>query len=152
MIDVEIASNDDERLALKLLVAMEEGRVGDGIAELCTDDFVWENSGLPDVVGLEGYRELAAKGGFTEHIPILATMRSFSADVRHLASSGEPGDRVVFTERIDHHWDANGRDLMTPHICGVMQIRGGRISAMRDFYDVAVYEQEPTEPNPEHAQ
>ena len=57
----------------------------------------------------------------------------------------------LFTERIDHHWDAEGRDLMTPHICGVIEIVDGRITALRDFYDVAVYEQEPTAPDPEHA-
>ncbi|MBT7798725.1 MAG: hypothetical protein HN556_17755, partial [Gammaproteobacteria bacterium] len=47
--------------------------------------------------------------------------------------------------RVDHHWDEQGRDLMTPHICGVAEIREGRISAFRDFYDVVCYSQVPTE-------
>ncbi|MBT6664317.1 MAG: hypothetical protein HOB01_03085 [Gammaproteobacteria bacterium] len=34
---------------------------------------------------------------------------------------------------------------MTPHICGVAEIREGRISAFRDFYDVVCYSQVPTE-------
>jgi limonene-1,2-epoxide hydrolase len=151
MIDLDRATNDDERLALALLRAMEQGRTGAAIVELCTEDFVWENSGLPTIRGIEGYRELVRSGGFTTWIPILATMRTFTVDLLNLASSGEPGNRVVFTERIDHFWDAEGRDLMTPHICGVIELRNGRIAAMREFYDVAVYQQTPTEPDPAHA-
>jgi limonene-1,2-epoxide hydrolase len=91
--------------------------------------------------------EYMANGGFVQHIPILKGMTSFSADVLHIASNGD----VVFTERIDHHWDAEGRDLMTPHIAGVIEIRDGRIAALRDFYDTVCYQQEPTEPDPDHA-
>jgi limonene-1,2-epoxide hydrolase len=60
----------------------------------------------------------------------------------HIASAGN----AVLTERIDHHWDADGRDLMTPHICGVVEIRDDRISRLHDFYDTACYNQRPTEP------
>ena len=69
-------------------------------------------------------------------------MTSFGADLVHIASAGN----VVFTERIDHHWDADGRDLMTPHIAGVIEIRDGKIAALRDFYDTVCYSQEPTAP------
>jgi limonene-1,2-epoxide hydrolase len=71
-------------------------------------------------------------------------MVSFSSDLLHIASA----DDVVFTERVDHHWDAQGRDLMTPHIAGVMEIRDGKIAALRDFYDTACYQQAPTDPDP----
>ena len=47
--------------------------------------------------------------------------------------------------------DADGRDLMTPHIAGVMEIHHGRVSALRDFYDTACYQQVPTGPDPLHA-
>ena len=33
---------------------------------------------------------------------------------------------------------------MTPHIAGVVEIRNGRIVALRDFYDTACYRQQPT--------
>ncbi len=69
-------------------------------------------------------------------------MTHFSAELIHIASKGD----IVFTERVDHHWDEQGRDLMTPHICGVAEIREGRISAFRDFYDVACYRQTATKP------
>lgn len=147
MIDLSIARNENERLALALLKAMEEGSLGEQLKELCTDDFVWANSGLPTLRGLAEIFEHMDSGGFTQHIPILEGMASFGADVLHIASAGN----VVFTERVDHHWDAQGRDLMTPHIAGVMEIRNGKIAALRDFYDTACYQQTPTEADPAHA-
>lgn len=147
MIDLSIAGNEDEALALALLKAMEDGDLAAKIEELCTDDFVWANSGLPTLSGKTAVRAHMEAGGFSRQIPILAAMTSFSADVLHIASRAG----VVFTERVDHHWDADGRDLMTPHIAGVMEIRDGRIAALRDFYDVACYAQTPTAPNPDHA-
>ena len=147
MINLSIADNENEQLALALFKAMEDGTLGDQLKELCTDDFVWANSGLPTLSGLTEIFEHMASGGFAQQIPILARMASFSADIVHIASVGD----VVFSERIDHHWDAQGRDLMTPHIAGVMEVRDGKIAALRDFYDTVCYQQEPTEANPAHA-
>ena len=147
MINLTIADNENEQLALALLKAMEDGTLGDQLKALCTDDFVWANSGLPTLNGLTEIFEHMASGGFAQQIPILASMASFSADIVHIASAGD----VVFSERIDHHWDAQGRDLMTPHIAGVMEIRNGKIAALRDFYDTVCYQQAPSDPNPAHA-
>ena len=80
---------------------------------------------------------LMRQGGFRTEIPILEQQTHFSADLIHIAST----DNVVFTERIDHHWAADGRDLMTPHIAGVIELLGNKICALRDFYDVACYSQ-----------
>ena len=147
MIDLTMASNNNERLALLIFKAMEDGDLAEQINALCSDDFVWANSGLPTLSGKTEVFQSMQTGGFAQHIPILQGMTSFSADVLHIASSGN----VVFTERIDHHWNAEGRDLMTPHIVGVIEVENGKISALRDFYDTVCYQQEPTEPNPEHA-
>ena len=147
MIDLAAARNVNERTALMLFAAMEDGTLAHALADLCTDDFVWANSGLPTLRGLDAVRDHMRAGGFRQHIPILAGMTSFSADLIHIASARD----VVFTERVDHHWDADGRDLMTPHIAGVMELRNGRICALRDFYDTACYQQTPAEPDPDHA-
>ncbi len=147
MIDLSSARTGNEQLALMLLKAMEDGDLSAGIDALCSDDFVWANSGLPTLNGKAAIHAHMRSGGFAQQIPILKTMTSFSADVLHIASSGN----VVFTERIDHHWDADGRDLMTPHIAGVIEVEDGKITALRDFYDTACYEQVPTAPDPEHA-
>lgn len=142
MIDLNDASTPQERLALEIFKAMDDGRIVEAIPELTTEDFVWSNSGLPDLKGQKAVLDLLTSGGFANEIPILAEMTHFTADLVHIASSGD----AVFTERIDHHWAADGRDLMTPHICGVVEVRDGRIARLHDFYDTACYEQEPTAP------
>lgn len=148
MVDPSIATNDNERLCLRLLASMEDGSFRTAANELCTPDFVFENSGLPTIRGLDHLAKFNAEGGFARHIPIIANTRRFTADVLHIASSGN----VVFTERVDHFWDVDGRDLMTPRICGIMEIREGRVAAMREYYDTACYSQQPSEPNPHFAQ
>lgn len=147
MIDLSVANNDNERLALSIFKAMEDGTLLQSLQQLTTEDFEWANSGLPTLRGRQAILEHGASGGFSQEIPILNGMTSFSADVLHIASTAS----VVFTERVDHHWDADGRDLMTPHIAGVIEIRDGRIAALRDFYDTVCYQQEPTAPDPAHA-
>lgn len=153
MIDLELATNDDERLALRLLMAMEDGDLEIRMQELCTSDFVWGNSGLPTLHGQAEVAALMARGGFASELPLLAAMTHFSVDLIHIASRAGEGDRpgIVFTERIDHHWAASGADLMTPHITGVMEIREGRVCALRDFYDTACYSQDPVKPDPSFA-
>ncbi len=145
MIDLNDARNDAERLALTMFRAMETGNLLQTMAEICIDDFVWANSGLPTLHGQQAVRELMTRGGFRNEIAILQQQTHFSADLLHMASDGG----VVFTERIDHHWDAEGRDLMTPHIAGVIEVQNGRICALRDFYDVACYQQQPTDIQPD---
>ena len=144
MIDLAVASNANERLALEIFKAMDDGRILEAIPELTMPDFVWSNSGLPDLNGQQEVIDLLMAGGFSNEIPILAEMTHFTADLVHIASNGN----TVFTERVDHHWAADGRDLMTPHICGVVEIRDGKIARLHDFYDTAVYNQEPTQVQP----
>ena len=147
MIELNIARNDNERLALSLLKAMEDGNLVETIKDICTEDFEWANSGLPTLRGqAEIFSHLQA-GGFAQMIPILKDMVSFSADVHQIASF----ENVVYTQRVDHHWDAEGRDLMTPIISGTIDIRDGKISALRDFYNTECYQQQPSAPDPAHA-
>jgi len=140
VINLDDAKTPQERLALEIFKAMDDGRILEAIPELTTEDFVWSNSGLPDLKGQQAVIDLLSSGGFSNEIPILKEMTHFTADLVSIASNGD----TVFTERIDHHWDAEGRDLMTPHICGVVEVRGDKISRLHDFYDTAVYQQAPT--------
>ena len=141
MMDVTEAAAGNEVLVLELIRAMETGDLPEAVKSLCTEGFVWANSGLATINGQAQLLDQMALGGFASQIPILKTMTHFSAELIHIASKGD----IVFTERVDHHWDEQGRDLMTPHICGVVEVCEGRISAFRDFYDVACYSQDPTE-------
>ncbi|MGI9325792.1 MAG: limonene-1,2-epoxide hydrolase family protein [Pseudomonadales bacterium] len=146
MINLDDASNANEHLALEVFKAMDDGALPQRMSLLCTEDMVWTNSGLPTLHGQAEIFALMEQGGFRQHIPILDEMTHFSADLIHIASR----DNVVFTERIDHHWAADGRDLMTPHIVGVIEIRDGKVCALRDFYDVACYEQKPVAVDPNY--
>ena len=142
MIDLTTAKNTNERLALTLIKSMEEGTLIEAIGELCTEDFEWTNSGLPSLKGQKEIISHLESGGFQKMIPILKEMTSFTSEVNNLASFGQ----YVYTERVDHHWNALGQDLMTPIVSGVLEIRGGHIASLHDFYDTACYEQEPTNP------
>ena len=145
MIQIAVDRNPAEALVLELLKSMEDGNLQVRIPALCTPDFVWANSGLPTIRGQSELFEHLKNSGFSRLVPILTSMTHFSADLIHIASDAN----VVFTERVDHHWDALGHDLMTPHICGVAEIRDGKISAFRDFYDTSCYAQAPTAIQPE---
>ena len=144
MIDVSIAANTSEALVLQLIRAMETSELPKTVKAICSEDFSWANSGLATIQGQKALFEHMAAGGFAAQIPILKTMTHFSADLLNIASNGP----VVFTERVDHHWDERGVDLMTPHICGIAEVQDGKITAFRDFYDVACYQQTPREPVP----
>ena len=141
MITLSDATNENERLTLQLIRAIEAGDLPKTAKAICTEDFVWTNSGFKTITGQEALWAHMEGGGFASEVAVLATMTHFSVDLIHMASRGH----VVFTERIDHHWDKSGRDLMTPHICGVTEIRDGRISAFRDFFDTVCFQQTPTE-------
>ena len=147
MINLNDANNGNEKLALQIFRAMEDRNLPDVMAEICTEDFVWANSGLKTLNGQAEVLQLMADGGFSNEIPILKDQTHFSADLVNIASNGD----IVFTERVDHHWAADGRDLMTPHIAGVIEIRDGKIARLADFYDTICYNQEPTAPDPAFA-
>lgn len=93
--------------------------------DFLSDDCVYENSGLPTCEGR------AAALAFIDGIQALTDIQSITAEIRGLAAAGD----LVFSERIDHHFDSKGVENLTPSICGVMELRGGKIVAWRDYFD-----------------
>lgn len=91
------------------------------------DDVVYENSGLPPCRGL------AEALALIDGIQAATDIQSIAAEIRGMATAGD----LVFSERVDHHFDSSGTENLTPHICGVMEVRGGRIAAWRDYFDPA---------------
>ena len=63
MIDLSAASCENERLALAIFKSMEDGTLLQQMPLLCTEDFVWANSGLDTLQGQQAFRDLAARGG-----------------------------------------------------------------------------------------
>ena len=48
MINLTDAQTPNERRALEIFKAMEDGDLVERLPELCTEDFVWANSGSAD--------------------------------------------------------------------------------------------------------
>ncbi|MGH9038346.1 MAG: limonene-1,2-epoxide hydrolase family protein [Acidimicrobiia bacterium] len=91
------------------------------------DDCLYENSGLPPCPGK------AAALALIDGIQVVTDIQSITAEIRGLAAAGD----LVFSERVDHHFNSQGVENLTPSICGVMEVRQGKIAAWRDYFDPA---------------
>lgn len=124
--------NEEENLKLvgEFFAAWEGGtysQLRGAYDEFLADDCVYENSGLPACDGK------AAALALIDGIQAVTNIQSITAEIRGLAANGD----LVFSERIDHHFDSKGVENLTPRICGVMEVRGGKITAWRDYFDAA---------------
>jgi limonene-1,2-epoxide hydrolase len=89
------------------------------------DDCVYENCGLPPCEGKATALALA------DAVTAAMDLQSITVEIRGLAAAGD----LVFSERVDHHFDSKGQETVAPAICGVMRIRDGRIAEWRDYFD-----------------
>jgi len=88
-------------------------------------DAVYHNIPVAPVNGASAIRE--AFLAFAER------MESIELETLHVAANGN----VVFTERTDHfRW--NGKTLALP-VAGVFEVRDGKITAHRDYFDYATW-------------
>lgn len=99
------------------------GAYEDVLDEKC----VYENPGLPPCETRDAALALI------DGIAAVTDIQSITAELRGIAAAGD----LVFSERIDHHFNSKGEECLTPHLCGVMEVRGGKIVAWRDYYDPA---------------
>jgi limonene-1,2-epoxide hydrolase len=88
-----------------------------------TDDVVYHNIPVDPVVGLEA--ALAFLDAF------FGMFAATTVDILHLAVRGD----VVLTERVDT-LTAGDRTAALP-VMGTFELRGGRICAWRDYFDMA---------------
>lgn len=98
----------------------------DFVAKSVTENFVWENTGLPTVQGPEAAREFFLS--FAQFAPMVGVKVEWKA----IAASGS----TVITERIDYMVDASGESLIALPIAGTLEVADdGRIAAWRDYFD-----------------
>lgn len=91
-------------------------------------DVVYENSGVPPCNGIE---ESVAFIRSTCEMPQF-DIQTIRVDIRHIAAAGA----IVFTERVDWHYDSNGVATLVPELCGVMEFdEAGRIRRWADYFD-----------------
>jgi limonene-1,2-epoxide hydrolase len=101
-----------------------ERRDTDRIVAAFTDDAVYHNVSLEPLVGKAAIRDFVTR---YEDVPPVRI------DIHHQLASGN----VVMNERVDHmHFDGRVVDLP---ICGVFEIRDGRIARWTDYYDSAAF-------------
>ena len=99
----------------------------DQLASYFTDDAVYHNMPMAPDEGLEAVK--AALAGVSQ-------MSSRGWEVLHSASSGD----VVLNERVDR-FDMGGTEVAV-QVCGVFEIRDGKIARWRDYFDMASFQKQ----------
>lgn len=90
-----------------------------------TEDAVYHNIPLAPVQGTAGIRGLLEM--------FMKPAESVDFAMLHIAA----GDGVVFTERVDT-FVISGKKVVLP-VAGVFELRDGKISAWRDYFDMATW-------------
>ena len=133
MVDLSLAENENQKIALSFLKHIEDGKFIDALHNLCREDVTLHAIGIRK---LEGRAEAFNHFGSLRHIkdvPPLRSTSSYTSDVACVASAGTR----VFVERTDHHHDSKGRELITTGVVSVFEISDGRIVSLRDFFESA---------------
>jgi limonene-1,2-epoxide hydrolase len=91
-----------------------------------TDDAVYHNIPLEPAKG-----KAAIRGVINQFLPMA---KSLHFKVLHSASNGN----MVFNERVDVFDLGNGKTIQLP-VAGVFEVTGNKISAWRDYFDMAMY-------------
>ena len=99
----------------------------DELLAFFTDDAIYHNIPFEPAKGKE-----AIRGVF--NTLILPGVKSLHFKVLHSAGNGN----VVFNERVDIFDLGNGKTISLP-VAGVFEVTGSKISAWRDYFDMAMY-------------
>ena len=59
----------------------------------------------------------------------MAAIVRITPDLKRVAANED----LVFIERVDHHYDAEGQDTIISHLVAVMEIRDSKIATWRDY-------------------
>jgi limonene-1,2-epoxide hydrolase len=116
------ATGDAEQVVLDLAEAFKK-HDAEALRPFFTDDVVYHNIPMDAAVGIDA--TIAVIEGF------LGMSESLVIENLHVASR----DNLVFTERIDT-FTVGGKVAPLP-VMGIFEIRDGKISAWRDYFDMA---------------
>ena len=110
-------------LVRKFCAAWEKGDIA-AIAGFFTDDAIYHNMPIQPIQGKD-----AIKGVIEQ---FMAPFERAEFIVTHIAAAGD----VVLTERIDRFFGAKTVELP---VMGTFEIKGGKIAAWRDYFDLATW-------------
>ena len=97
---------------------------------MLSDDVLYDNVPLPDIVGRESVRKFHADFGIGS---------AFKVDwqVTEIAASGN----VVLNERIDIFTHESGGQITLP-VMGTVTVENGEITVWRDYFDLGSFERQ----------
>ncbi len=104
-------------------------RIDEAVAML-SDDVLYDNVPLPDIVGRENVRKFQADFG-------IGTGFKVDWKIIEIAVSGD----VVLNERIDIFTHESGGTITLP-VMGTLTVENGRITVWRDFFDLGSFERQ----------
>ncbi len=99
----------------------------DTLASYFTEDAVYHNMPMAPAEGIDAVK--AALSGVSQ-------MTSRGWEVLHSAANGD----VVLNERVDR-FDMGGTEVSV-QVCGVFEIRDGKIARWRDYFDMASFQKQ----------
>jgi limonene-1,2-epoxide hydrolase len=117
-------SAENEKLVTDFCVSWSRKNVEDILSYL-TDDIFYHNIPMEPMVGKAAVRK------FVE--PFLKDAQSAVFEIKHTTSAGN----VVMNERVDRF--VMGPKKIELPVAGVFEIRGGKISAWRDYFDLTSF-------------
>jgi limonene-1,2-epoxide hydrolase len=117
-------SHENEAFVRRFCAAWS-GRDIDELLGYFTTDAVYHNMPMPPVSGHGGIRQVLEM--------FVPPAERIEFEVRNVASVGD----VVFTERVDR-FVIGGKKIALP-VAGVFEIRGGKIAAWRDYFDMQTF-------------
>lgn len=113
-----------DELVRRFIAAIEQFELDTALA-LLSDDCVYDNVPFGAVTGPDAVR--ATLG------PFVAGYEEIDWVVRHQVSHGDLDDGVVLNERVDRF--RKGDTWHELPVAGVFEVRGGRITLWRDYFD-----------------
>lgn len=117
-------SAENEKLVTDFCVSWSRKNVEEILSYL-TDDCFYHNIPMEPCVGKGAIRK------FVE--PFLKDAQSAVFEIKHTTSAGN----VVMNERVDRF--VMGPKKIELPVAGVFEIRGGKISAWRDYFDLTAF-------------
>jgi limonene-1,2-epoxide hydrolase len=97
-------------------------------ANCFTEDATWWNAPSKAVEGREAIRETFCRGA--------ERMAALSWEVLHIPADGD----IVMVERVDNF--LTGETRVSVPCVGVFELRGGKIAAWRDYWDLERFERQ----------
>ncbi len=117
---------DPETIVREFCASWPERNI-EKLLDYFTDDALYHNMPMEPVTGKDGIREV---------LNMFIPAEDVEAEILHLATAG----KLVFTERIDRMTMA-GKRIILP-CAGVFEIRGEKIAAWRDYFDLATWQRQ----------